>query len=57
MCGVTRWDRIRNEEIRRRTGVLLELSKIAEQKRVEVVWTRGKDGGGQDGQENHRVEN
>ena len=32
MCGVTRWDRIRNEEIRRRTGVLLELSKRAEQK-------------------------
>ena len=32
MCGVTRWDRLRNEEIRRRTGVLLELSKRAEQK-------------------------
>ena len=32
MCGVTRWDRLRNEEIRRRSGVLLELSNRAEQK-------------------------
>ena len=32
MCRVTRWDRLRNEEIRRRTGVLLERSKRAEQK-------------------------
>ena len=32
MCGVTRWDRLRNEEIRRRSGVLLELSKRAEQR-------------------------
>ena len=32
MCGVTRWDRLRNEEVRRRTGVLLELSNRAEQK-------------------------
>ena len=32
MCGVTIWDRLRNEEIRRRTGVLLELSKRAEQR-------------------------
>ena len=30
MCGVTRWDRLRNEEVRRRTGVLLELSNRAE---------------------------
>ena len=32
MCGVTRWDRLRNEEVRRRTGVLLELSNRAEQR-------------------------
>ena len=30
MCGVTKWDKLRKEEIHRRTGVLLELSKRAE---------------------------
>ena len=32
MCRVTRWDRLRNEEVHRRTGVLLELSNRAKQK-------------------------
>ena len=31
MCGVTRLDRVRNEEIRRRTGVVRELAGRAEQ--------------------------
>ena len=31
MCGVTRMDRVRNEEVRRRTGVRKELSGRAEQ--------------------------
>ena len=35
MCGVTRWDRVRNEEVRRRTGVLRELSQRAEQKGLQ----------------------
>ena len=32
MCGVTRMDRVRNEEVRRRTGVLQEMSARAEQR-------------------------
>ena len=32
MCGLARWGSLRNEEVRRRTGVLLELSNRAEQK-------------------------
>ena len=32
MCGITIWDRLHNETIRRRTGVLLELSNRAEQR-------------------------
>ena len=35
MCGVTKWDRLRNEEVRRRTGVLRELSQRAEQKGLQ----------------------
>ena len=31
MCGVTRMDRVRNEEVRRRTGVVRELADRAEQ--------------------------
>lgn len=31
MCGVTRWDRLRNEEVRRRTGVYRELGAKVEQ--------------------------
>ncbi len=27
MCGVTRMDRVRNEEVRRRTGVVKELAE------------------------------
>ncbi|KAK7882210.1 hypothetical protein WMY93_028384 [Mugilogobius chulae] len=32
MCGVTRMDRVRNEEVRRRTGVVRELADRAERK-------------------------
>ena len=32
MCGVTRYDRVRNEDVRRRTGVVQELSVKAEKK-------------------------
>ena len=32
MCGVTRMDRIRNEEVRRRTGVVQEMAGRAEQR-------------------------
>ncbi len=31
MCGVTRMDRMRNEEVRRRTGFVKELAERAEQ--------------------------
>jgi len=31
MCGVFRLDRVRNEEVRRRTGVVIELADRAEQ--------------------------
>ena len=31
MCGVTRLDRVRNEEVRRRTGVVKGLAERAEQ--------------------------
>ncbi len=32
MCGVTRMDRVRNEEVRKRTGVVKELAERAEQR-------------------------
>ena len=31
MCGITRMDQVRNEEVRRRTGVIRELADRAEQ--------------------------
>ncbi len=31
MCGVTRMDQVRNEEVRRRTGIVKELAERAEQ--------------------------
>ncbi len=31
MCGVTQMDRVRNEEVRRRTGVVKKLAERAEQ--------------------------
>ncbi len=31
MCGVTRMDRVRNDEVQRRTGVVKELAERAEQ--------------------------
>ena len=35
MCGVTRMDRVRNEEVRRRTGVLQEMSERAEKRLLQ----------------------
>ncbi len=40
MCGVTRMDRVRNEELRRRPGDEKEVAERAEQ----GVWACGKDG-------------
>ncbi len=45
MCGATRMDRVRNDEVRRKTEVVRELAKRAEQVRsVAVVWACGENG-------------
>ncbi len=44
MCGVTRMDRVRNDDVRRRTGVVKKLAERAEQGVlrwsgfVEIIW-------------------
>ena len=40
LVGVSRMDRVRNEEVRRRAGKERELSSIAD----EMVWACGKNG-------------
>ena len=41
--GVTRWDRIRNEEIRRRAGIEETLSEKVDKKSIMMVWAHGRD--------------
>ena len=42
MVGVSRMDRVRNEEVRRRAGIERELASRAES--IEMVWACGKNG-------------
>ena len=39
--GVSRMDRVRNEEVRRRAGIKSELARSAS---IEMVWECGKNG-------------
>ena len=41
LVGVSRMDRVRNEEVRRRAGIEMELASRADQS-IEVVWACGK---------------
>ena len=43
LVGVSRMDRFRNEEVRRRAGILRELASIADQS-IEMGWACGKNG-------------
>ena len=43
LVGVSRMDRIRNEEVRRRAGIEMELASRADQS-IEMVWACGKNG-------------
>ena len=42
LVGVSRMDRVRNEEVCRRAGIEWELASRADQ-RVEMVWASGKN--------------
>ena len=42
LFGVSRMDRVRNEEVRRRAGIEMELASRAES--TEMVWACGKNG-------------
>ena len=43
LVGVSRIDRIRNEEVRRKAGIGRELASRVDQS-IEMVWTRGENG-------------
>ena len=43
LVGVSRMDRVRNEEVRRKSGIERELASRADQS-VEKVWARGENG-------------
>ena len=43
LVGVSRMDRVRNEEVRRRDGIQRELASRADQS-IEMVWACGKNG-------------
>ena len=43
LIGVSRMDRVRNEEVRRRAGIEMELASRADQS-IEMVWACGKNG-------------
>ena len=43
LVGVSRMDRVRNEEVRRRAGIERKLASRVDQ-RIEMVWTCGKKG-------------
>ena len=43
LVGVSRMDRVRNEEVRRRAGIERELASRADQS-IEMVWARAKNG-------------
>ena len=43
LVGVSRMDRVRNEEVRRRAGIERELASRADQ-RVEMVWACAQKG-------------
>ena len=42
--GVSRMDRVRNEEVRRRAGIEGELASRVDQRVFEMVWACGKNG-------------
>ena len=44
LVGVSRMDRVRNEDVRRRAGIEKELASRADES-IEIVWTCGKNGG------------
>ena len=44
MCGMTFWNRVRNEEVRRRAHIEKQLSDSLDQKCVEMVWRCRKKG-------------
>ena len=44
LVGVSRMDRIRNEEVRRTAGIEMELARTADQRVFEMVWACGKNG-------------
>ena len=43
LVGVSRMDRVKNEEVRRRTGIERALASRADQS-IEMEWERGKNG-------------
>ena len=42
--GVSRMDRVRNEEVRRRAGIEMELASRADQRVLRWNWACGKNG-------------
>ena len=42
LVGVSRMDRVRNEEVRRRAGIEKDLASRADQS-IEMLWARGKN--------------
>ena len=49
LVGVSRMDRVRNEEVRRRAGIERELKgspieRESKSESIEIIWTCGKNG-------------
>ena len=44
LVSVSRMDRVRNGEVRRRAGIETELASRADAESIEMVWVCGKNG-------------
>ena len=57
MLGVTRRDRLRNEEVRERTGMQENIVKVVERSKMRWLWACGEEGRGGCGEKSNGLPN